>query len=131
MNFTLLKRECPVCGGAKKDCRESTTSKMVFCRESTSNPIGFIFRGTDKWGFGMWQPSEEAEAFAQKSREEWQREKEQRRLERERRRQQQIASQLSAVDRHQYYSKLLDQLPLRELDRADLERRGFNPTQKD
>jgi hypothetical protein len=46
----------------------------------------------------MWQPSEEAEAFAQKSKEEWQREQEQQRLERERRRQQQIASQLSAVD---------------------------------
>jgi len=129
MGFTPLKRKCPVCSGAKKDCRESTTSKMVFCRESSANPSGYIFRGFDRWGFTMWQPSEEAEAFAQKSKEEWQREQEQQRLERERRWQQQIASQLSAVDRHKSYSKILEQLPLREIDRADLERRGFTREQ--
>ena len=128
--FSLFKRgECPVCSGAKKGCRESSTSKMVFCRESSANPSGYIFRGCDKWGFGMWQPSEEAEAFAQKSKEEWQREQEQRRLEKERRQKQQIASQLSAGDRHEWYSKLLDQLRLDKPDRADLERRGFNPSQ--
>jgi len=128
--FTPLKRgECPICNGAKKDCRESTTSKMLFCRESSAAPSRYIFRGCDKWGFGMWQPSEEAEAFAQKSKEEWQREQEQRRFQRERRRQQQIASQLSAFDRHQYYSKLLDQLLLSEPDRTNLERRGFTTAQ--
>jgi hypothetical protein len=46
-----------------------------------------------------------------------------------RRRQQQIASQLSAFDRHQYYSKLLDQLLLSEPDRTNLERRGFTTAQ--
>jgi hypothetical protein len=130
--FIPLKRgECPICNGAKKDCRESTTSKMLFCRESSATPSGYIFRGCDKWGFGMWQPSEEAEAFAHKSREEWQQEQEQRRLERERQQQQQIGSQLSAADRHKSYSKILDQLPLREIDRADLERRRFTAEQID
>jgi hypothetical protein len=102
---------------------------MVFCRQSSANPIGFIFRGLDKWGFGLWQPSEAAQAFAQQSKEQWQQEQQQQRLERERRQQQQIASQLSAFERHQYYSDILDQLPLREPERADLERRGFTPPQ--
>ena len=127
--FTLLKRECPVCSGVLKDCRQSNESGMVFCRQSSANPIGFIFRGLDKWGFGLWQPSEAAQAFAQQSKEQWQQEQQQQRLQRERRQQQQIASQLSAVERHQYYSDILDQLPLREPERADLERRGFTPPQ--
>ncbi len=125
--FTLLKRgECPICNGARKDCRKSYQSDMVFCRESTANPSGFIFRGLDKWGFGLWQPSEAAEAFSQKSREECQREQEQRRIENERRRQQQIDSQLPAVERDRYYQKLLGQLALTQTDRLDLERRGFD-----
>ena len=81
--FTLLKRGCPVCDGLKKDCRQSNESGMVFCRQSSANPIGFIFRGLDKWGFSLWQPSEAAQAFAQQSKEQWQQEQQQQRLERE------------------------------------------------
>jgi hypothetical protein len=102
---------------------------MIFCRESSANPTGFIYRGSDKWGFGLWQPAQDAEAFAQKSREAWQREQQQQQLENERQRQRQIATQLPAVERHRYYSKILDQLPLREIDRADLQHRGFGPEQ--
>src|SRR5919202_570940 len=127
-NFTLFKRSgCPICNGAKKDCRRSNESGMVFCRESTANPSDFIFRGSDKWGFGIWQPSEDAEAFAQKSREERQREQEQRQREQEKRRQQKIATQLPAAERDKYYQKILkfDHLALNQADLAELQRRGF------
>jgi hypothetical protein len=128
--FTLLKHgDCPICNGARKDCRESNESGMVFCREASANPTGFIFRGLDKWGFGLWQPSEAAEAFAQKSKEEWQQEQEQRRIENEQRRQKQIASQLSAVDRNKFYRKLLAQLPVGHTELSDLENRGFTSEQ--
>ncbi len=123
--FTVLKRGCPICNGAKKDCRQSNQSGLVFCRESSVKPIGFIYRGLDKWGFGLWQPSEDAEAFAQKSREEWLHEQKCQRLENERRRQQQIAKQLSATERDKHYPKILNQLPLREQELIELQRRGF------
>lgn len=128
--FTSFKRgECPICSGARNDCRQSNESGMVFCRESSANPTGFIFRGLDKWGFGMWQQSEAAEAFAQKSKEEWQQEQEQRRIENEQRRQKQIASQLGAVDRDKFYRKLLSQLPVGHTELSDLENRGFTSEQ--
>lgn len=128
--FTLFRRnECPVCAGSKKDCRQSNESGMVFCRESSANPSGFIFRGQDKWGFGLWQPSEAAEAFAQQSKEQWQHEQEQRRIENERLRQQQIASQLPAVERDKFYRKLLTQLPIKQTELCDLESRGFSSEQ--
>lgn len=124
--FTLFRRgECLVCGGIRKDCRRSNESGMVFCRESSAKPSGFIFRGLDRWGFGLWQPTGDAESFAQKSREEWQWEQEQRRIENERRRQQQIASQLPAAERDRYYQKLLKQLSLNQEDLCELQRRGF------
>lgn len=129
-DFISFKRgECPVCSGIKKGCRESTTSKMVFCRSSDANPSGYIFRGFDRWDFGLWQPSEAAEAFAQKSKEEQQQEQQQRRVENEHRRQQQITTQLPAVERDRYYRKILEQLPLREGDREDLQNRGFSAEQ--
>jgi hypothetical protein len=128
--FTPFKRgECPICSGARNDCRQSDESGMVFCRESAANPIGFIFRGLDKWGFGLWQQSEAAEAFAQKSKEEWQQEQEQRRIENEQRRQKQIATQLGAIERDKSYRKLLAQLPLAQTELSDLENRGFTPEQ--
>jgi hypothetical protein len=128
--FTLFKRgECPICNGAKKDCRKSDESGMVFCREVDTNPREFIFRGYDKWGFGIWQSSEAAEAFTQKSREERQREQEQQRIENERRRQQQITNQLPAVERDRSYQKILNQLPLNQEDLSELQRRGFTSEQ--
>jgi hypothetical protein len=102
---------------------------MVFCREDSANPTGFIFRGLDKWGFGLWQPSEAAEAFAQKSKEEWQQEQEQRRIENEQRRQKQIDSQLPAVKRDKFYQKLLAQLGIKDTELSDLENRGFTSEQ--
>ena len=102
---------------------------MVFCREDSANPSGFIFRGQDKWGFGLWQPSEAAEAFAQQSKEQWQHEQEQRRIENERLRQQQIANQLPAVERDKFYQKLLAQLPVEDTELSDLKNRGFTDEQ--
>jgi hypothetical protein len=122
--FTLFKRgECPICIGARKDCRKSDESGMIFCRESNANPKGFIFRGSDRWGFGLWQPSEAAEAFAQKS--SWQRDQDQRQREQEQRRQQQIAKQLPAVERDKFYQKILNQMALGQEELSELQRRGF------
>ena len=124
--FNLFKRgQCPICGGASSGCRQSTLTELIFCRDTSANPHGYSYRGDDTWGFGMWQHVDDAEAFSQQAREE----REQRRREflaaEERRRQQQIARQMPAVERDQWYKKLLDHLVLTEADREKLVNRGF------
>jgi hypothetical protein len=90
---------------------------------------GFKCIGRTKNGQWAEFKPDNSQNWTQQQRFEWQQENQQRRLQQKRRQQQQIASQLSAADRHKYYSEILDQLPLREPERADLERRGFTPPQ--
>lgn len=128
MSFTYFKRgECPVCSGARKDCRQSNETDLIFCRHHEANPIGYIYRGDDRNGAGMWQASVDAEAFFDEAREK-------RRLEflaaEVRRKQQQIDSQLPAVQRDKYYRQILNELSLSESHRQHLlNERQFTPEQ--
>ena len=60
LNFSLsdwirFKRgDCPVCQGAKKDCRQNQKTTLIHCRDISANPIDYVFRGQDTLGFGMW-----------------------------------------------------------------------------
>ncbi len=55
MSFKLLKRDCPICQGARKDCRESLSSGLIFCRDTEANPGGqWRYLKDDANGFGMW-----------------------------------------------------------------------------
>lgn len=130
--FTLFKRgECPICSGASKGCRKSESTELVFCRDNSANPTGYLYRGEDTWGFGLWQFSEDAEAFTQQGAEEryQQRQKFLAAEERQRQRQQQIARQMPAVERHKWYTKLLECLSLSESDSQNLLDRGFTQEQ--
>ncbi len=109
MSFTLLKGSCPVCNGNRRDCRQSSQTGLIFCLQLDTNPNGYIYRGQDKIGFGMWQHKEDAQSFTESVRAEKRREF----LAAEaRRKQQQIDSQLSAIERDRYYRKILNQLSL-------------------
>jgi hypothetical protein len=124
--FTLLKRSCPVCNGARKDCRQSNTTNLIFCRDSNANPLDYIFRGFDAHGFGMWAQRTEAEAHSEEQRQEWQRQRElahQQRLEVER---QQRVQRLSESERDRECNLIFNQLSLNQRHREDLERRGLN-----
>jgi len=128
--FTLFKRgQCPICSGAAKGCRESKLTSLIFCRDNSANATGYIYRGEDSWGFSLWQPSSDAEAFNQQAGEERQRRRQEFLAAEQRRRQEQIARQLSAVERHKWYTKLLDQLSLKEDDKQSLLSRGFTEKQ--
>jgi len=67
-NFLPLKGNCPVCNGARKDCRQSKQTGLVFCRDSEANPPDYIFRDLDKLGFGIWAEKATVEAAFQQQR---------------------------------------------------------------
>lgn len=123
--FIPLKRNCPVCSGARRDCRQSKATNLIHCRHSEANPIDYVFRGLDRQGFGMWADRAEVEAHSEEQREEWRRQRElekQQRLEAEC---QQRAQLLSESERDREIRKVFDQLDLSQDHRKDLERRGL------
>jgi len=50
-SFTRSKGNCPVCNGARKDCRMK--GDLYFCRTDNPNPK-FNFKKHDSIGFGMY-----------------------------------------------------------------------------
>lgn len=53
--FRYFRRgDCPICAGARKDCRQSTANNLVFCRAGGTAPKGWGFVGEDRNGFYMW-----------------------------------------------------------------------------
>jgi hypothetical protein len=127
MSFTLLKGSCPVCNGTRKDCRQSKETGLIFCLDRDVNPDGYVYRGQDSIGFGMWQSHEDAQAFTDEVRAD-------KRCEflaaETRRKQQQIDSQLSAVERDRCYRQILNQLTLLENHQRHLRcDRGFTNEQ--
>ena len=66
------RRDCPVCNGARNDCRENTSTGIVHCRDSEANPLQYKFLGLDAWGFGMWKLQEDIDQWAAEKRREWQ-----------------------------------------------------------
>jgi hypothetical protein len=53
MSFIYLKRNCPICAGARTDCRQSATG-LIHCRDTEASPTGFTLVGVDAIGFSMW-----------------------------------------------------------------------------
>lgn len=124
--FTHFKRgECPICNGASKNCRQSQSTGLIFCRDTSANPTGYIYRGDDVHGFGMWQASSDAEAFTSQAKQE--RDQQQREFLEAllRRQQQQIKQQMPAFLRDKHYRRLLSQLVLTDVDREKLLARGL------
>ncbi|WP_026730825.1 plasmid replication protein, CyRepA1 family [Fischerella sp. PCC 9605] len=131
-SFTLFRRgECPICGGVSKGCRQSNDTGLVFCRDTGANPTGYVYRGEDVWGFGLWQYKASAEAFSKQAKQEREQQRRELRAAQQRRKQQQIAQQLSAVERDRWYRRLLARLTLTEGDRSKLLERGFTSEQID
>ncbi len=56
--FTSLKRNCPVCDGTRRDCRQNRQNGIIHCRADLSIiPSGWKALGQDKWGFEMYAPA--------------------------------------------------------------------------
>ncbi|WOD37345.1 hypothetical protein [Nodosilinea sp. E11] len=55
MSFKSLRGSCPICEGARRDCRESLSTGFVFCRHTEANPGGqWRYLKDDAHGFGVW-----------------------------------------------------------------------------
>jgi hypothetical protein len=113
--FQYLKSRCPVCEGARKDCRQST--KRVHCRSGTEENNGWHRVGEDRQGFGLysqsipqdWQPPEKVIPIETKT---------------------QLSLSIPELD--QTYRRIADrtgQLTYRH--RVDLGKRGLTPEQID
>jgi len=119
------RHDCPVCNGVRNDCRQSLSTGLIHCRTGDADPVDYVFRGEDSWGFGMWISQQEVEAASEEKRREWQQQREierQHRLAIEAQRQ---AEALTVEERDRAIRKILHQLGLNLADKNDLLRRGL------
>ena len=58
--FRYLKRSCPICLGARTDCRQSNRTQAVHCRATEVRPAGWEATGFDLQGFTIWIESAQA-----------------------------------------------------------------------
>jgi hypothetical protein len=120
---------CPVCSGARRDCRQNQDSSLVHCRSASANPPDWILRGEDAWGFGIWAYAADAEAWTEERREEWRREQSARKQKRERREQERNQRALSAKERDREIRKILSQLSLSDRHQQLVIKRGLTDAQ--
>jgi hypothetical protein len=126
MNWKRFNRgDCPVCNGARKDCRQNLSTGLVHCRDSEANPIDYLWRGSDTWGFGLWAYKLDVEQQNQDNRDEWRRQREQEKQQRLKAEADRLAQSLSQPERDREIRKLLEQLSLSQAHREDLSRRGL------
>jgi len=125
--FRPLKRNCPICSGARRDCRENTQNHLIHCRHDVEEVPGYKEVGEDKHGFFMWavdDGSDRSEELELRRRE---REAlKQRRFQQE---QDRLSQLLSPSQRDIQIRKLLAQLGLKAAHEADLHRRGLTDSE--
>lgn len=127
MSFKSLNRDCPVCQGARRDCRENRENSIVHCRASLDVvPVGWRYIKDDRQGFGMFAPDDGSGENADWT-ERRQKQDEARRLEKlefERK-------VMPVAERDRHYRRLLSELgsSLHPVDQADLDRRGITAEQ--
>ncbi|MDV3002831.1 MAG: hypothetical protein N5P05_004486 (plasmid) [Chroococcopsis gigantea SAG 12.99] len=128
MSWKRLNRgDCPICNGTRKDCRQNTATGLIHCRDYEAVPKGYIFRGEDSIGFGMWSFGADADAWCEEKRLEWLQMRESLK-ERERLRH---GTSLSDADRDLVIRQILAQLQLSEVHRRQLRDRGMSDAEID
>ena len=121
--------DCPVCNGARRDCRQNNFNNLVHCRDREANPVDWAFLKSDILGFGLWAYKPDTEAWNEEKREEWRRQQELERERAEKREQKRRKQSLSALERDGEIRTLLSQLSLSERDRQRLKNRGLTDKQ--
>lgn len=119
--FDPLKKGCPICNGARRDCRQSLLTNLIHCRDMDASPPDYIHRGIDSNGFNMWAYKPDAENWNDEKRREYREQRErEKQLERERH-----ARSLSPIERDREIKKILNQLTLSDSDRILLKNRRY------
>lgn len=120
-SFQPLKKGCPICNGARRDCRQSLLTNLIHCRDMDANPPDYIHRGIDTNGFNMWAFKPDADNWNDEKRREYREQRErEKQLERERH-----ARSLSPTERDREIKKILNQLTLSDSDRILLKSRRY------
>ncbi|MBD1929779.1 hypothetical protein H6F74_26615 [Trichocoleus sp. FACHB-90] len=127
-SFKPLKQDCPICNGARRDCRRNTTNDLIHCRDSEASPVDYRLVGEDAHGFFMWAESNGETHPDWQAQQERKEEKRRQREEEQARRNQQ---QLSIEERDRLTRHLLKQLYLHDDQRQNLRDRGLSDAQID
>lgn len=121
----FTQRDCPVCDGVRKDCRQNLSTNLIHCRHTEANPIDYKFIKKDTLSFGVWGYQADIDEWNQAKREEW-REQREREKQAEKKRHERS---LSPSERDREIRKILNQLTLSDLHRQQLKQRGFTDKQ--
>lgn len=127
--FRSLRGGCPVCNGARLDCRKNLQTELIHCRYEDFNIApGFRFVGQDSIGFNMWSLNN-----GNYNNRDWQT-YQQRAAERERRLQEEAKrydQSLSADERDLNIRRISQHLGLATQHRQNLRDRGLTDAQID
>ncbi len=131
MNWKRFTRRdtCPVCNGERHDCRQNLETNLIHCRSLEANPLDYIYRGQDTWGFNLWAYKPDADQWASDRHEEWERERELKKQQRERQNQESLKKLLPIKERDQVIRAILEQLTLSDAHRQRLKARGLTDLQ--
>jgi len=126
-----LKRNCPICNGARSDCRENTQSYLIHCRHEVTAAPGYQCVGEDKWGFFLWAVDDGHDRNSDQW-EELRRLREQERSQRLKEEEKRCTQLLPSQERDRLIRKLSQQLGLSTQHRQHLrEERGLSNEQID
>ncbi len=132
--FQSLKRgPCPICNGSRKDCRKSTRTGLIHCRDDDAASVtGWRFIKQDALGFNMWAVDDGSDrAWPPERLEEWKRQHSARLRQRETESARRRAKLLPVESRSRQYRILNQQLTLTARHRQTLLERGLTDTEID
>lgn len=121
--------ECPICQGARKDCRQNTKTHLIHCRDTAANPPDYLFRGEDALGFGLWIHQTDIQRRHPEQQERWH--SKQLIFQQRQSLPSSQPTSFSLKDKHREIFIILTQLSLNPTDRERLQQRGFTDEQID
>lgn len=125
---------CPICENESGKCRQHRDGEIYLCMTYADAGLGDIQSGLkcikpdSGKGWSTWK-LDNSQEWTEQQRLEWKLRNQQRRQLQAREDEQRRRRSLSAIERHEQYTRLLAELKLHPDDRADLIRRGFSHEQ--
>ncbi len=130
-DFIRLKKTCPVCGGERDDCRQSTITGFIHCRGHNVNS-NWIAIKEDSLGFMMYVYYLEYERYKREKFDDWQLylQNQKKKVSIKIKKKQELLAKyrasLSIDDRDRLFRIILNQLELKEDDRQQFYLRNFS-----
>jgi hypothetical protein len=125
--FIPLKRNCPICDGARRDCRQNKQNGIVHCRANLNViPQNWKALGQDKWGFEMYAPASDEHSL-----EGWQRRQWEQKAQRQRELEELRRGALPEAERDQAIRRIHRYFRLGQRHRRNLRDRGLSDSHID